>query len=299
MDKIVECVPNFSEGRRKDVVDAIAGEIGGIEEAKVLDVEMDASHNRSVITFVGSPSACVKAAFAGVRKAAELIDMNVHEGEHPRIGATDVVPFVPVSGVTMDDCVNLAKELAPRIADELKIPVYLYEHAATSPERRNLAYIRRGEYEGLKEAIRSDPDRRPDYGPHELHSTAGATVVGAREFLIAYNVYLNTSRKEIAQRIARAIRESSGGLEHVRALGFYIEEKDMAQVSMNVVNFRVTPIYRVMEAIREECRKLDVDVVSSEVIGLIPMEALLDSAIGYLRLEDFDRTQIIENRLRD
>lgn len=299
MDKIVECVPNFSEGRRKDVVDAIAREIEGVEEAKVLDVEMDASHNRSVITFVGSPSACVNAAFAGVRKAAELIDMNVHEGEHPRMGATDVVPFVPVSGVTMDECVTLAKELAPRIADELKIPVYLYENAATSPERRNLADIRRGEYEGLKEAIRSDPDRKPDYGPNELHPTAGATVVGAREFLIAYNVYLNTSRKEIAQRIARAIRESSGGLKHVRALGFYIEEKDMAQVSMNLVNFRVTPIYRVMEAIREECGKLEVDVVSSEVIGLIPMEALLDSATGYLKLEDFDRTQIIENRLRD
>jgi glutamate formiminotransferase len=299
MDKIVECVPNFSEGRKEDVVEAISREIGEIGDVKVLDVEMDASHNRSVITFVGSPAACKDAAFAGVQKAVELIDMNIHEGEHPRVGATDVVPFVPVSGVKMDDCVELAKGLAARIGEELKIPVYLYEHAATSPERKNLAYIRRGEYEGLKEAILSDPDRKPDYGPPELHPTAGATVVGAREFLIAYNVYLNTSRKEIAQRIARAIRESSGGLQHVRALGFYIEEKDMAQVSMNLVNFRVTPIYRVMEAIREECSKLGVEVVSSEVIGLIPLEALLDSAVGHLRLEDFDRMQIIENRLRE
>ncbi|MFQ6127295.1 MAG: glutamate formimidoyltransferase [Thermoplasmata archaeon] len=297
MDRIVECVPNFSEGRKEDVVDAIAYEIGKDERVKILDVEMDASHNRSVITFVGSPEGCRDAAFDAVKKAAELIDMNAHKGEHPRIGATDVVPFVPVSKVTMDDCVDLARELACRIAEELKIPTYLYEYAAASPERRSLAFIRRGEYEGLKEAIRTDSERRPDYGPSELHPTAGATVVGAREFLIAYNVYLNTSKKEIAQRIAMSIRESNGGLKFVRALGFYIEEKDMAQVSMNLQNFRVTPIHKVMEAIREECEKLGVEVVSSEVVGLIPQEALIDAAIFHLKLEDFDKKQIIENRL--
>ncbi|MFQ5910066.1 MAG: glutamate formimidoyltransferase [Thermoplasmata archaeon] len=299
MDRIVECVPNFSEGRDEGMVTSIADEIRKEDGIKVFDVEMDASHNRSVITFVGNPEGCRDAAFNAVRKASELIDMRAHEGEHPRIGATDVVPFVPISGVTMDECIGLAKELGSRIAEELKIPVYLYEHAATTPERKNLAFIRRGEYEGLREAIRSDPERGPDYGPSELHPTAGATVVGAREFLIAYNVYLDTNKKGIAQKIARAIRESSGGLKFVRALGFYIEERDMAQVSMNLVNFRSTPVHKVMEAIRGECDKLGVEVVSSEVVGLVPQEALMDPAVFYLKLQDFDKNQIIENRLRE
>lgn len=299
MDRIVECVPNFSEGRKEDVVKAITDAIGKGERVKVLDVEMDASHNRSVVTFVGDPEACADAAFEAVKKASELIDMNEHVGEHPRIGATDVVPFIPISGVTTDDCVNLARQLGSRVGEELGIPVYLYEYAATSPERKSLSFIRRGQYEGLKEEIRSDPERKPDYGPSELHPMAGATVIGAREFLIAYNVYLSTSDKVIAQRIAKAIRESSGGLKHVRALGFYIEERDMAQVSMNLVNFRATPVHKVMEAIEGECTKLGVDVVSSEVIGLIPQEALTDSAIFYLKLKEFDKNQIIENRLRE
>ncbi len=299
MDRIVECVPNFSEGRKEDVVKAITDAIGKGERVKVLDVEMDASHNRSVVTFVGDPEACADAAFEAVKKASELIDMNEHVGEHPRIGATDVVPFVPVSGVTTDDCVNLARQLGSRVGEELGIPVYLYEYAATSPERKSLSFIRRGQYEGLKEEIRSDPERKPDYGPSELHPMAGATVIGAREFLIAYNVYLSTSDKVIAQRIAKAIRESSGGLKHVRALGFYIKERDMAQVSMNLVNFRATPVHKVMEAIEGECTKLGVDIVSSEVIGLIPQEALTDSAIFYLKLKEFDKNQIIENRLRE
>ncbi|MFQ6107381.1 MAG: glutamate formimidoyltransferase [Thermoplasmata archaeon] len=299
MKRIVECVPNFSEGRKEHVVKSIAAEIEGDGRVKLLDVEMDASHNRSVITFVGSPEGCRDAAFRAIKKAAELIDMNTQEGEHPRIGATDVVPFVPVSGVTMEDCVALAKELGRRVAEELKIPVYLYEHAATSPQRRNLAFIRKGEYEGLKEAIRSDPGRKPDYGPSELHPTAGATVIGAREFLIAYNVYLNTDKKEIAQRIAKAIRESSGGLKFVRALGFYIEEVNMAQVSMNLVNFRGTPIHDVMEAIARECERLGTEIVSSEVVGLIPQEALTDSALFYLKLKEFDKRQIIEERLQE
>ncbi len=299
MERIVECVPNFSEGRREDVVKTIADAVGEFEGVKVLDVEMDASHNRSVITFVGGPEECADAAFEAIKKASELIDMNRHEGEHPRIGATDVVPFIPVSGVTMDDCVSLARQLGSRVGEELGIPVYLYEYAATSPERKSLPHIRRGQYEGLKEEIRSDPERKPDYGPSELHPTAGATVVGAREFLIAYNVNLNTSDKGIAQRIAKTIRESSGGLKHVRALGFYIKEKDIAQVSMNLVNFRATPVHDVMKAIEEECTKLGVETVSSEVVGLIPQEALTDSAILYLKLKEFERDQIIENRLRE
>jgi glutamate formiminotransferase len=225
--------------------------------------------------------------------------MNEHEGEHPRIGATDVVPFIPIAGVTMDDCVDVARRLGERVGEELGIPIYLYERAAKIPERKSLPHIRKGEYEGLKEDIRTDPARRPDYGPSEMHHTAGATVVGAREFLIAYNVYLNTSDKDIAQRIAKSIRESSGGLKHVRAMGFYIEEKDMAQVSMNLVNFRETPIYEVMKAIAEEGARLGVEIVSSELVGLIPQEALTDSAVLYLKLDEFERDQIIENRLRE
>lgn len=296
--EIVECVPNFSEGRNEDVVQAIADAIK-TRDVKLLDLELDASHNRSVVTFVGRKEACLDAAFEGVKKAAELIDMTRHEGEHPRIGATDVVPFVPVSGVTMDDCVELANRLASRIAEDLGIPTYLYEHAAKIPDRKNLSHIRKGQYEGLREAIRTDPSRKPDYGPPELHPTAGATIVGAREFLIAYNVYISTKDKSTAQKIAKAVRESSGGLKHVRAMGFFIEEKDMAQVSMNLVNFRETPIYDVMQAIAEEGAKLGVEIVSSELVGLIPQEALTDSAIRYLRLEEFEKNQIIENRLSE
>jgi glutamate formiminotransferase len=299
MNRIVECVPNFSEGRREDVVKSITEAISEGGRVNVLDAEMDASHNRSVVTFVGGPEDCADAAFAGIKRASELIDMNEHEGEHPRIGATDVVPFIPITGVTMDDCVGLATGLGSRVGEELGIPVYLYEYAATTPERKNLSRIRKGQYEGLKEAVRTDPDRRPDFGPSELHPTAGATVVGAREFLIAYNVYLNTSDKGIAQKIAKRIRESSGGLKHVRAMGFYIEEKDLAQVSMNLVNFRETSIFEVMRAIAKEGAELGVEIVSSELVGLIPQEALTDSAIRYLMLEDFDQTQIIENRLSE
>lgn len=297
MAKIVECVPNFSEGQRQEVIEAIAKEIKGIEKVRLLAYESDKDHNRSVFTFIGEPEGVRKAAFSAISKASELIDMNKHEGEHPRIGATDVVPFIPISEVSMDDCVDLARALGQEVAEELKIPIFLYEHAASRPERQNLANIRRGEYEGLKEAISKDPDRKPDFGPSELHPTAGATVIGARMPLIAYNVNLNCDDIDIAKSIARAIRHSSGGLKYVKALGLEIKERGIVQVSMNLTNYQKTPIHRVFVMIKSEAARYGVDILGSEVIGLIPMDALVDTADFYLRIEDFDKSQILENRL--
>jgi len=296
MRRLVECVPNFSEGRRKEIIDQIVAEITGVKGAQLLDVQMDADHNRAVVTFAGEPEPVEEAAFRAVKKAAELIDMEEHQGEHPRIGATDVVPFVPLRGVTMEECVQMAKRLGERIGAELSIPVYLYEKAATRPERKDLAYIRRGEYEGLKETIESDPDREPDYGPRQL-GKAGATVVGARDPLIAYNVYLNTGDVEIAQKIARAIRHSSGGLRYVKALGVYTAQRGLAQVSMNMTNYHQTPLYRVFEMIRREAARYGVAVVGSEIVGLVPEGALLESAEYYLRLEDLSEEQLLERQL--
>ncbi len=299
MRQLVECVPNFSEGRRKEVVEQIAEAIRQAGGVRVLDVQMDADHNRSVITFVGSPAAVERAAFAAVKRAAELIDMEQHRGEHPRIGATDVVPFVPIAGVTMEDCVAMARRVGQRIGEELGIPVYLYEAAATRPERQNLANIRRGEYEGLKEAIQTDPDRAPDFGPRKL-GRAGATAVGARPVLIAYNVNLGTDNLEIAKRIARAVRHSSGGLRYVKALGFELAERGIVQVSMNMTNYEKTPLFRVFEMIRREAQRYGVPVIGSEVVGLIPAAALVDVADFYLQLEDFDPArQILEHRLAE
>ena len=297
MTKIVECVPNFSEGQRQEVIEAIAKEIKGVEKVRLLAYESDKDHNRSVFTFIGEPEGVRKAVFSAISKASELIDMNKHEGEHPRIGATDVVPFIPISEVSMDDCVNLARALGQEVAEKLKIPIYLYEHAASKPERQNLANIRRGEYEGLKEAILKDPDRKPDFGPSELHPTAGATVIGARMPLIAYNVNLNCDDIDIAKSIAKAIRHSSGGLKYVKALGLEIKERGIVQVSMNLTNYQKTPVHRVFEMIKSEAARYGVDILGSEVIGLIPMEALVDTADFYLRIENFDKSQILENRL--
>lgn len=295
MRRLVECVPNFSEGRRKEVIDQIVAEITGVKGAQLLDVQMDADHNRAVVTFAGEPEPVEEAAFRAVKKAAELIDMEKHEGEHPRIGATDVVPFVPLRGVPMGECVQMAKRLGERIATELSIPVYLYERAATRPERADLSQIRRGEYEGLKETIESDPDREPDYGPRQL-GKAGATVVGARDPLIAYNVYLNTDDVEIAQKIARAIRHSSGGLRYVKALGLYIAKRGLAQVSINMTNYHQTPLYRVFEMIRREAARYGVTVVGSEIVGLVLEGALLESAEYYLQLEGFSEEQVLERQ---
>lgn len=293
--QIVECIPNFSEGRRPEIVQSIVAAIQSVEGVTLLDQSSDADHNRSVITFVGPPGAVEAAAFAGIAKAAELIDMTKHSGEHPRMGATDVVPFVPISGVEMQDCVNIARRLGKRVGDELGIPVYLYEEAATREERRNLENVRRGEYEGIRDSIATDPARQPDFGPAKLGS-AGAVAIGARQPLIAYNVYLNSSDVKIAKSIAKKVRTSSGGLPFVKGAGFLVDGK--AQVSMNLTNFRGTPVAKVVDLIREEAAQQGTSIAKSELIGLIPQEALEDAAAWYLQLEDFNRQQVLERRMQ-
>lgn len=297
MAKIVECVPNFSEGRRPKVIEAIVNEIKSVPGVMLLDKEMDADHNRAVITFVGSPDEAKLAAFKAISKATELIDMNKHKGEHPRMGATDVVPFIPISGVTTQDCVVLAEQLAKEVAEKLQIPIYLYEAAAKRPDRVNLAAVRRGEYEGIKAEIETNPDRKPDYGPSLMHPTAGATAIGARMPLIAFNVYLGTAYVGIAKKIAKAIRFSGGGLRFCKALGFEIRERKLAQISMNLVNYRKTPIFRVFEMIKAEAERYGVPIISSEIVGLAPQDALLDVADYYLKLENFKREQVLESKL--
>ena len=295
MRPIVECVPNFSEGRRPEVVQAIVEAAASVPGVCVLDVQSDADHNRSVVTLVGPPEPVEEAAFRAIARAAGLINLDEHQGAHPRIGAADVVPFVPVSGVTMEECVQMAHRLGRRVGEELSIPVYLYEAAATRPERVNLADVRRGEYEGLKVEIETDPARAPDFGPARL-GPAGATVIGARPFLVAFNVYLNTDDVTVAKRIARAVRHSSGGLHHVKALGLLVEGQ--AQVSMNLTDFRRTPIHRVMEMIRSEAARYGVAVTHSELVGLTPQRALVDAACWYLQL-NLAPEQVLENRLAD
>jgi len=291
---LVECIPNFSEARRPEVVEAIVQAITAIPGVTLLDCHSDSDHNRTVVTFVGAPGAVEEAAFQGIRKAAELINLTKHTGSHPRIGATDVVPLVPIRDVIMADCVAMARRLGKRVGQELKIPVYLYEEAATRPERQNLEEIRRGQYEGLKSEIKTNPERKPDYGPARL-GPAGATVIGARHTLIAFNVYLDTDDVSIAKAIARNIRASSGGLPCVKALGMLVEGR--AQVSMNLTNYRQTSIHQAVEAIRREAKKHKVKIHHSELVGLIPQEALLDAASWYLQLDDFTPDQILESRL--
>lgn len=296
MEKLVECVPNFSEGRRTEVIDAITAEVTSVSGVKLLDVKPDASHNRVVVTFVGEPEAVKLAAFKSCSKAAELINMEQHTGEHPRIGATDVIPFIPVKNVTMEECIELSRQLGEEIADKLGIPVYLYEEAAKIPTRRALPDIRKGQYEGLKTEI-GKPERHPDYGEPKMHPTAGATVVGARQFLIAFNINLSTSDVQIAKKIAGAIREAKGGYKYCRAMGIMIEERNMAQVSINMINYTGTPLYRVFETVKAEAARYGVNVVGSEIIGLTPLQALLDVADYYLRLEGFERKQVMEENL--
>jgi len=291
---LVECVPNFSEGRRPEVIESIEAPIRAVAGVHVLDRHTDADHNRTVITFAGPPGPVAQAAFAAIARAAELIDLDQHRGEHPRIGATDVVPFVPLSGVTMQECVDLARGLGERVGRELGIPVYLYEAAATRPDRVNLENHRRGEYEGLKEAIERDPERAPDFGPSRL-GKAGATVIGARAPLIAYNVYLTTSDVEIARKIARTIRHSSGGFPYLKALGLLVEGR--AQVSMNFTDFTQTPLHPVVELIRREAERYGAAVDHSELVGLIPQAALIDAARWYLQLDRFQPEQVLEARL--
>ncbi len=296
MAKLVECVPNFSEGRKPEVIDAIVAEVQKVEGVKLLDVKPDASHNRVVVTFVGEPQAAKQAAFNACAKATELIDMEKQQGEHPRIGATDVIPFIPVSEVTLEECVQLANELGEEIAEKLNIPIYLYEAAAKTPARKKLPDVRKGQYEGLKEEI-VKPERHPDFGPAKMHPTAGATVVGARQFLIAYNINLDTSDVNIAKKIANAIREAKGGYRDVRAMGVMIEERNMAQVTINMVDYTGTPLHRVFETVKFEAARYGVSVIGSEIVGLTPMQALLDAAEFYLRLEGFERKQVMETNL--
>jgi len=291
---IIECVPNFSDARRPEVIEAIQNAIATIDGVHVLDRHMDNDHNRTVITFVGSLASVEEAAFQAIAKAAELIDLNEHTGEHPRIGATDVVPFIPISGATMEDCVGIAKRLGQRVATELDIPVYLYEEAATNEDRRNLATHRKGQFEALKEAIQTDPQRAPDFGPKKL-GPAGATVIGAREFLVAYNVYLTTDNVDIAKKIAKTIRHSSGGLRYVKGLGMLVDGQ--AQVSMNLTNFRKTPMALVVETIRREAQRYGVGIHHSELVGLIPQNALVDAAVWYTQMDQFEPDQVLETRL--
>jgi len=295
-NSIVECIPNFSEARRPEVVKAIIAEITSIVGVSVLDQHSDMDHNRTVVTYVGSPEVVEEAAFRAIARAAELIDLDNHQGEHPRIGATDVVPFVPISGVTMGECVEMARRLGKRVGETLKIPVYLYEEAATRPERTNLENIRRGQYETLKEEIGVNPAREPDYGPAKVTS-AGATVIGARQPLIAFNVYLTTSDVAIANKIARAIRHSSGGLRYVKSIGVLVE--GLAQVSMNLTHYRRTSMAHVVEMIRREATRYGVQIHHSELVGLIPNEALVDAAVWYMQMDQFETDQILETRLYD
>ena len=292
MAKIIECVPNFSEGRNKDKINAIIASMTAISGITLLDQESDPDHNRSVITIVGGPEQVITAAFEGIKKATELIDLRVHQGEHPRMGATDVVPFIPISGSTMDECIELAKKLGTKVAQELRIPVYLYESAATRPDRVNLADVRKGQFEGIREEIKTNPDRKPDFGPSEVHPSAGAIAIGARMILIAYNVNLLTSDITYSKDISKAIRFKDGGFHYVKALGFDIKARNMTQVSMNMVNYLGSPLHRAFEFVKIEALLYGISVTSSEIVGLTPLRALIHAVEYYLRVPAINEEHI-------
>ena len=293
---LVECIPNFSEARRPEVVNSIVAAIQAGGDVSILDRHSDLDHNRTVVTLIGSPSAVEAAIFKGIECASQLIDLNHHTGQHPRMGATDVVPFVPIRDVTMQECVEMARRLGKRVGDALQIPVYLYEEAATRPGRKNLEDIRKGEYEGLKAEIGVLPERDPDFGPTAA-GPAGGTVIGARQPLVAFNIYLTTEDVSIANKIARAVRNSSGGMRFVKGMGVLVEGR--AQVSMNLTNFRQSPIYRVVELVRREAERYGVGIHHSELVGLIPQEALVDSAVWYMQMDQFEPAQILEQRMQE
>lgn len=297
VSEYVECVPNFSEGRDAAVVERIAQSVRSVRTVRLLDRSMDADHNRSVLTFVGPPADTRDAAFRAVETAASLIDLTRHKGAHPRIGATDVVPFVPLGTTPMETCAQLAAELGKQVAGKLQIPVYLYAEAARRPERRELANIRRGEFEALREELGKIPERKPDFGPEKIHPTAGAVAIGARMPLIAFNVYLDTADVKIAKEIARKIRESSGGLRWVKALGLEIPQRGKAQVSMNLTNYRVTSMKQVFDAIRKEAETRGCRVLDSEIIGLLPRDAFRDTKPEEIFLAGFSEKQILETHL--
>jgi len=297
MKRLIECVPNFSEGRDAAKVDAIVSAMSGISGVYVLDREMDADHNRSVVTLAGEPDAVAEAALRGVGKAMELLDLTKHTGAHPRVGATDVVPFIPIEGVTIEDCVALAHRVGHEIWARYRIPVFFYERAAKRPDRVNLENVRRGQFEGLREEMKHNHDRQPDVGEPKLHPTAGVTVVGARKFLIAYNVNLNTSDIGIANKIAKAIRFSSGGLRYVKSMGVELKGRNLAQVSINLTDFEQTPMHRVYEMVKREAERHGAVPVGSEIVGLIPKKAIEMAADFFLQLENFSPAQVFENKL--
>lgn len=297
MPRIIESVPNFSEGRRREVIEEIVAAVRRAEGgARVLDLSSDADHNRSVLTLAGEREEVRRSILALFEAALPRIDLRHHLGEHPRLGAVDVVPFVPVAGCSMADCAALAREVGEEVARRFGVPVYLYEEAASAEHRRNLADVRKGQFEGLADKMR-DPRWQPDFGPAAPHPSAGASAVGAREFLIAFNLNLSTGRIEIAERIARAIRHSSGGLRYCKAMGVALAERGIAQVSINMTHFRKTPLHRVVEMVKSEAARHGVEVIGGEIVGLVPADALFEAADFYLRLESFDRSQILENRL--
>ncbi len=293
---IIESVPNFSEGRRAEVIKAIVESVRASGPVRVLDLSSDADHNRSVLTLAGDSAALRNALLALAAVCVERIDLTSHQGGHPRMGALDVVPLIPVRGATMEDCVRLAKEIGAEIAHRHGVPVYLYEEAATAEHRRDLAALRKGEFEGFAEKIK-DPRWKPDFGPERVHPTAGCMAVGAREFLIAYNINLATGDVEVARQIARAIRHSSGGLRYVKAMGVLLGERGLAQVSINMTDFRKTPLHRVFEVVRSEAARYGTTIVGSEIVGLVPQDALLMSAEFFLRLERFEPGMVLERRL--
>lgn len=292
--KIIECIPNFSDARRPEVVEAIINSVAQVPNVHVLDRHSDMDHNRTVLTFIGDPAGVEEAAYQGIAKAVELIDLNHHQGEHPRLGAADVVPFVPISDVTMQECVEIARRLSKRVADNLGIPVYLYEEASARPDRVNLEDIRRGEFEGIKETIATDPYREPDFGP-KVMGPAGAVVIGARQPLIAYNIYLNTPDVSIAEKIARRVRNSSGGFHFVKGMGVLVN--GLAQVSMNLTNYQRSPMAQVTEFVRREAQRYGVGVHHSEIVGLVPNKAIINAGRYYLQLDGFEHEQLLENRL--
>src|SRR5262249_14143458 len=292
------CIPNFSEGRDREKIELIARTIATVPRVAVLDFTMEGDHNRAVISFAGEPEAVVEAAVRAAAAAVELIDLNVHNGEHPRMGALDVLPFVPIKGLTMDECVVIARNAGERIANELDIPVYLYENAAMRRDRTDLANIRRGEFETLRDSIESDPDRKPDFGARRVHPTAGAMAVGARLPLVAFNINLATDDLAVARKVAKAVRASDGGLLYVKALGLELKSRHQAQVSMNLVNYEDTPIFRAFELVKREAARYGVAVAGSEIVGLVPQAALNACSEFYLQIENFGPEAILEKRLQ-
>ncbi|MBU5592943.1 glutamate formimidoyltransferase [Clostridium sp. MSJ-4] len=296
--KIIECVPNFSEGRDLEKIEKIIGAFRGKEGVKLLDYSRDEDHNRLVVTVVGEPIALKDAVLEAMGKAIEVIDMREHKGQHPRMGATDVVPFIPIKNVTMEEAIDLAKQLAKEVSEKFNLPIYLYEKAASRAERENLAKVRKGEFEGMNEKFQ-DPNWKPDFGPDKVHETAGVTAIGARMPLVAFNVNLDTPNLDIASSIAKNVRFIGGGLRFCKAMGVELKERGITQVSMNLTDYTKTAIYRAFEMVKMEAKRYGVNVVGSEVIGLLPMEALIDTAVYYMGIEDFSLDQVLENRLME